>query len=126
MFPQWEHFVTILGTRRLLPSWEQCRVPMQILALKALRDFWTKYPAAEKPLRTWYKIVLAARWKKPNEVKQAFGNNVDFVGDNRVIFDIGGNKYRLVTRIVYDPYFRVMIKFVGTHAEYGAIDPETV
>ena len=52
--------------------------------------------------------------------------NVDFVGDNRVIFDIGGNKYRLVVRVVYDPYFRVMIKFVGTHEEYDQIDPETV
>lgn len=99
---------------------------MQILALKALREFWERYPEAEKPLRTWYKVASAARWKKSNEVKTAFGTNVDFVGDNRVIFDIGGNKYRLVGRIVYDPYYRVMIKFVGTHAEYDAIDPETV
>ncbi len=99
---------------------------MQILALKALREFWTKYPNAEKPLRTWYKLVSAARWTKPNEIKVAFGANVDFVGDSRVIFDIGGNKYRLVVRVVYDPFYRVMIKFVGTHEEYDKIDPETV
>jgi mRNA interferase HigB len=99
---------------------------MQILALKALREFWTKNPDAEKPLRTWYKVVSAATWKKPNEIKTAFGANVDFVGDNRIIFDIGGNKYRLVVRVVYDPFYRVMIKFVGTHAEYDRINPETV
>ena len=99
---------------------------MRILSLKVLREFWTEYPDAEKPLRAWYKVVSAARWTKPNEVKIAFGANVDFVGDNRVIFDIGGNKYRLIVRIVYDPYYRVMVKFVGTHAEYDSIDPETV
>lgn len=99
---------------------------MQILAFKTLREFWTKNPAAEKPLRTWYRLVSVARWSKPNEVKAAFGTNVDFVGDSRVIFDIGGNKYRLVVRIVYDPFYRVMIKFVGTHEEYDEIDPETV
>ena len=99
---------------------------MQVLALRTLRDFWTKYPDAEKPLRAWYKVVSSVRWQKPNEIKTAFGANVDFVGDNRVIFDIGGNKYRLVVRVVYDPYYRVMIKFVGTHAEYDKIEPETV
>lgn len=99
---------------------------MQVLAVKTLREFWTKNPNAEKPLRAWHNVVSAARWKKPNEIKTAFGTSVDFVGDNRVIFDIGGNKYRLVVRVVYDPFYRVMIKFVGTHAEYDKINPETV
>jgi mRNA interferase HigB len=99
---------------------------MQVLAFKALREFWEICPHAKTPLRTWYKIVSAAAWKTPAEIKAAFGANVDFVGDNRVIFDIGGNKYRLVVRVVYDPYYRAMIKFVGTHDEYDEIDPETV
>jgi mRNA interferase HigB len=71
-------------------------------------------------------VVSTARWKTTNELKKAFGANVDFIGDSRVIFDIGGNKYRLVVRIVYDPFYRVMIKFVGTHEEYDKINPETV
>ena len=54
-----------------------------------------------------------------------FGSNVDFVGDNRVIFDIGGNKFRLVVRFAY-LHQRAYIKFVGTHADYDRIDPETV
>lgn len=99
---------------------------MQILSFKTLRDFWERHPDAERPLRSWYKLVSASRWTRPNDVKVAFGNNVDFVGDSRVVFDIGGNKYRLVVRIVYDPYYRIMVKFVGTHAEYDEIDVEAV
>ena len=54
-----------------------------------------------------------------------FGTNVDFLADNRVIFDLGGNKYRLVVRVSYR-FRQVMIKFVGTHQEYDRINPETV
>jgi mRNA interferase HigB len=51
-----------------------------------------------------------------------FGASVDFVGDSRIVFDIGCNKFRLVARVVYGPYYRVMIKFIGTHAEKDKID----
>ncbi|MEA2885936.1 MAG: mRNA interferase HigB [Bradyrhizobium sp.] len=54
-----------------------------------------------------------------------FGNAVDFVGDNRVIFDLGGNKYRLVVHVSF-AFGRLLVKFIGTHAEYDRIDPETV
>jgi len=99
---------------------------MQVLSRRTLREFWQIYPDAERPLSTWYKIVSKATWAHPNDVKEQFGGNVDFVGDNRAIFDIGGNKYRLVVRIVYAPFYRVMVKFVGTHEEYDDINPETV
>jgi mRNA interferase HigB len=64
-------------------------------------------------------------WTGPADVKSQFGATVDFVADNRLIFDIGGNKYRLVVHVAYR-HKRVLIKFVGTHAEYDKIDPETV
>ena len=99
---------------------------MQVIAKKALREFWQKHPKSERPLSTWYKIVSNASWEKPADIKTAFGTNVDFVGDNRAIFDIGGNKYRLIVYVAYAPYYRVLIKFVGTHEEYDHIDPETV
>jgi mRNA interferase HigB len=51
-----------------------------------------------------------------------FGASVDFVDDSRIVFDVGGNKFRLVARVVYGPYYRVMIKFIGTHAENDKID----
>jgi mRNA interferase HigB len=98
---------------------------MQVLSLGPLREFWERYPQAKGPLRSWYKIVSAANWTGPADVRATFGT-ADFVGDKRIIFDIGGNKYRIVARVVYDPFYRVMIKFVGTHDEYDRINPETV
>jgi len=98
---------------------------MQIIAKSTLRIFWDKHPQAETPLKTWYAIVSKAEWNGPADVKTMFGSNVDFVGDNRLIFDIAGNKYRLIAHAAY-PFKRVLIKFIGTHKEYDRIDPETV
>lgn len=70
-------------------------------------------------------MVDKAMWSGPTDVKTMFGANVDFVSDNRIIFDIGGNKYRLIVHVAY-PYQRVLIKFVGTRKEYDNINPETV
>jgi mRNA interferase HigB len=98
---------------------------MQVLSLRTLREFWEQYPDAETPLRAWHKIVTAARWRSFAEVRASFGT-ADAVGDKRIIFDIGGNKYRIVARVVYDPFYRMMIKFVGTHQQYNQINPETV
>lgn len=70
-------------------------------------------------------MVGAADWNTPSDVKAMFGSNVDFVGDNRVVFDISGNKYRLIVRVSYR-YKRVLIKFIGTHKDYDKINAETV
>lgn len=96
-----------------------------VIARKALQVFWKRYPQAETPLGTWYQIVSRGEWRGPADLKRAFGNNVDFIGDNRAIFDIGGNKYRLVVHFSYK-LKTVLIKFVGTHAEYDGINAETV
>jgi mRNA interferase HigB len=98
---------------------------MQIIAKRTLKEFWARHNQAESLLRVWYALVHKAEWTGPADVKRDFGTNVDFIGDGRAIFDIGGNKYRLVVRISY-AYRRVMIKFVGTHKDYDKIDPETV
>jgi mRNA interferase HigB len=98
---------------------------MHVLSLRTLRDFWTQYPDAQAPLKAWYKIVSAINWNNFAEVRATFGS-ADAIGDSRVIFNIGGNKYRIVVRIAYRPFYRVMIKFVGTHEEYDQINPETV
>jgi len=76
-------------------------------------------------LKNWYQVVDKASWNAPADVKRMFGATVDFMGDNRLIFDIGGNRYRSVVHVAY-VFKRVLIKVVGTHAEYDAIDPETV
>ncbi|RUM24304.1 type II toxin-antitoxin system HigB family toxin [Rhizobium vallis] len=98
---------------------------MQVIAKSTLRAFWQLHPQAKVPLGVWHAVVSKAEWAGPADIKRMFGANVDFVGDNRVIFDVGGNKYRLIVHIAY-AYRRVLIKFVGTHAEYDRIDPETV
>lgn len=97
---------------------------MQVIAFRTLREFWIKHPRAEMPLRAWYSLVSRAEWQGPADVRKMF-NAADFVGDSRVIFDVGGNKFRLVVHVAYR-YKRVLIKFVGTHKEYDAIDAETV
>ncbi|MEG4641417.1 type II toxin-antitoxin system HigB family toxin [Paracoccus sp. APAP_BH8] len=98
---------------------------MQIIAKATLRAFWERDPRAETPLVNWYATVSKAIFTGPADVKAMFGTTVDFVGDNRVIFDIGGNKYRLIVHFAY-PYKRALIKFVGTHKEYDKINPETI
>jgi mRNA interferase HigB len=98
---------------------------MQVIAKRTLREFWEKHHQAEAPLSVWYALVSKADWVGPADVKAMFGTTVDFVADDRLIFDIGGNKYRIVVHAAYK-FKRVLIKFVGTHKEYDRIDPETV
>lgn len=98
---------------------------MNIVTKRTLQEFWARYPDAEKPLLTWYKLASKATWATPADIKSMFGANVDFIGDNRVIFDIGGNKYRLVVHVSYR-FKSALVKFVGAHAEYDKINAETV
>ena len=76
-------------------------------------------------MTAWYLAVSRADWLSPADVKAMFGTSVDFVGDNRIVFDIAGNKYRLVVHVAY-AFHTVLVKFVGTHAQYDRIDAETV
>jgi mRNA interferase HigB len=98
---------------------------MQVIARRTLRQFWEQHRPAEGPLRAWFATTTTAKWQSPNDIKRQFGTNVDFVADNRVIFDLGGNKYRLVVHVSYR-FQRVLVKFVDTHAAYDRIDPETI
>jgi mRNA interferase HigB len=97
---------------------------MRVIAKRTLREFWKKYPDAESPLEAWHAEAKAATWTNPVQVRARFPS-ADVVGDNRMVFNIGGNKYRLVVRFNYD-YQIAYVKFVGTHAEYDKIDVETV
>jgi mRNA interferase HigB len=98
---------------------------INVIARKTLKVFSERYPQAAIPLSTWHQIVSKGDWSRPADLKSAFGANVDFVGDNRAIFDIGGNKYRLVVHFSYK-YKTALIKFVGTHEEYDGVNAETV
>jgi mRNA interferase HigB len=93
---------------------------MRIISRRTLREFTAKYPQAEQPLEMWYRYVRVADWRTPADVKASF-RSADILPDRRVVFNIGGNKYRLVVKIEYDPQV-VYIRFMGTHAEYDRID----
>jgi mRNA interferase HigB len=99
---------------------------MRIIAVGTLRDFWRRPGRrdAEQPLRTWVHIVKAADWSRPTDVKEMF-RTADIIGHNRIVFDIGGNKYRLVAAVHYRGK-RVYVRFVGTHKEYDQIDAEII
>jgi mRNA interferase HigB len=101
------------------------RCSTQIIAKRTLKQFWEIHSQAEAPLRNWFTLVSKAEWAGPADVKAMFGATVDFLGDNRLIFDISGNRYRLIVHVAY-PFRRVLIKFVGTHRDYDKIDPETI
>jgi len=97
---------------------------MKIVAVAALRDFWTRHPQAEQPLKAWYDEAKKAEWKTPLDIKRHYGT-ASFVGGNRVDFNLKGNDYRLIVAIAY----RIgvgYIKFIGTHAEYDKVDALTV
>jgi mRNA interferase HigB len=96
--------------------------PVRIIAVGTLRDFW-RGPGrgdAEQLLRTWVYVVKGARWERPTDVKLAF-RSADILANDRVVFNIGGNKYRLVTAIHYRGQ-RVFVRFIGTHSDYDDID----
>ncbi|MDR2186757.1 MAG: type II toxin-antitoxin system HigB family toxin [Azonexus sp.] len=99
---------------------------MHIVARGALISFYNQpqYADAKGALDAWYEIVRLAKWASPTDVKAQFAN-ASIVGNNRVVFNIKGNDYRLVVAIAYRMQW-VFIKFIGTHARYGAIDAATV
>ena len=89
---------------------------MRIIAKKTLKLFWEKYPSSKQQLLSWHEVFEKHDFLNSNEIKSYFGT-ADFVGNNKVIFNICGNHYRLVVKINYVTNI-VYILFVGTHAEY--------
>ena len=98
---------------------------MNLIAVSTLRLFWEMHPQAENGLRLMARTIQAGKWLTPQDFKQAFGANVDFLAGNRLVIDVGGNKYRVILAISYATD-RAFVKFVGTHAESDRIDARTV
>ena len=97
---------------------------MRIYSKSTLRAFWERHPESEQALRAWYREVEQADWATPAQVRERF-LNASIVGNNRVVFRIRGNNYRLVVEIFY-PGRKVFVRFIGTHAEYDRINAEEV
>jgi mRNA interferase HigB len=89
---------------------------MRLLSLSTLREFWERFPDAERFLREWRKVVEASAWKTAHEIKASIPS-ADPLGDRLVCFDINSNRYRIIALVDY-PHQMVLIRFIGTHAEY--------
>ncbi|MFM2119023.1 MAG: hypothetical protein RL722_491 [Pseudomonadota bacterium] len=100
---------------------------MRVIALSTLKAYWGSAPAhaeVEQACLAWYRDVLKADWDTPAAVKAQF-RSASILKDGRVVFNLAGNKYRLVVWINY-PYRVVYVRFIGSHAQYDAIDAQTV
>ena len=100
---------------------------MRIIAVSTLKAYWSNSPAYSdviEPGMAWYREVLKADWATPNAIKAQF-SSASILKDGRVVFNIAGNKYRLVVWINY-PYRVVYIRFIGTHKQYDEIDAQTI
>lgn len=93
---------------------------MRIIALGTLREFWKKHSDAEIPLRSWYAAASRAEWRNPADVKAAY-RSASFIANSRIVFNIKGNDYRLVTAVHYNRNM-MFIRFIGTHRDYDKID----
>ena len=100
---------------------------MRIIAVSTLKAFWESKPAymdAKPSLLAWHGFILKADWASPTDLKRDF-RNASILQAGRVVFNIAGNKYRLVVKINY-PHRVVYIRFIGTHVQYDAIDAQTI
>ena len=97
---------------------------MRIISKKTLKDFYeqSKYLDSKSSLEAWHKEVLKLDWKNPNEIKDMY-RSTSIIGDEKVVFNIAGNKYRLIVTINY--YAKIVfIKFIGTHKQYDKVNME--
>ena len=97
---------------------------MRIISRKALIDFYQKHPDSKRSLEAWFHEVRQAEWKTPADVKLYYPS-ASILKKSRVVFNIRGNKYRLIVKVIYSTG-AVYIRFVGTHKEYDQIDVEVV
>lgn len=97
---------------------------MHIVSRKTLSDYWEKHEIVKEALHAWFAEAENAQWKSPAEIKKRYSSG-DPVGDNRFVFNIKGNDYRLVVKIHYNTGV-IYIRFIGTHAEYDKINAEEI
>ena len=96
----------------------------RIIAKRTLREFWDKHPDAEQPLKTWYETSKNSEWKSPKDIKEVYAT-ASIIKNNRVVFNIKGNSYRLIVKFNYEREW-AFIRFIGTHKDYDSIDATTI
>jgi len=99
-------------------------ISVRVIAKKTLVEYYEKNKEIKSWLEAWFHEAKNAEWKNPQEIKKKYAS-ASIIGDNRVVFNIKGNKYRLVTKINYQMK-KVFIRFIGTHKEYDKINAEEI
>ncbi len=97
---------------------------MRIIARSTLREFCPKYPDSEQALKAWFYDASHANWQTPSDIKNIYAN-ASIIANNRVVFNIKGNRYRLIIHVRYDIGI-VFIRFIGTHEDYDKINAATI
>lgn len=97
---------------------------MRVIAKKILRDFWIVHTDCEQQLKSWFQETSKAEWENSNMIKQQYPS-ASILNDNRFVFNVKGNNYRLIVKINFD-YQMVWIRFIGTHTEYDKIDANKI
>lgn len=112
----------------MIPKWGRVIICfVRIIAKRTLRDFWessSQYADAKLPLEAWHAEALKATWRTPQDIKAQF-RSASILKNNRVVFNIGGNKYRLVVAIDYTRQ-TIFVRFIGTHKQYDKINAEVI
>jgi len=97
---------------------------VRVIAKKILKEFWEKHSDCEQQLKSWYHEACSATWKNLNEIKSEYPN-ASILSNNRIVFNIKGNNYRLIVKINCD-YQIIWIRFIGTHTEYDKINANEI
>lgn len=97
---------------------------VRVISIKKLRDFWLRHKDAEEPLKSWYAEARKSAWRAPSDITRMYGT-ASILRNQRVVFNIKGNTYRLVVAVNYN-FEIVYIRFMGTHREYDKINAEEI
>jgi mRNA interferase HigB len=97
---------------------------LRVIAKKILREFWLKHLDCEQQLKAWFREAQKGEWRNTNQIKKDYPS-ASILKDNRVVFNIKGNNYRLIVKINFQ-YQIMWIRFIGTHKEYDRIDANTI
>lgn len=97
---------------------------MHVISRKKLREFWEKHRDAEEWLKAWFKEAQAANWKSLDDIRKRY-RSADWVRGNKVIFDVKGNRYRLIIKVKFEAQI-IYIRFIGTHEEYDRVDVDSL
>lgn len=98
---------------------------MRVITKRKLIEFYTVHPEAKAALEDWYEFATKKDWASFNELRDSWSNSVDYVGNNRYVFNIKGNNFRLIVIILFKPSL-IYIRFVGTHADYDKIKDASI